>query len=152
MPYKPIVKAVGGPWMAIWFGLALSVLLSGCLMMDGDKIKAVLEGLAEDDASACVEIRGGGGGGAIVPAPAIPMVGGWGSLVACRTNQPGTVIKVGTMIIEHGVYKIQVDQEELEELRELKAWVREHGVIIVPMEPPSMGDEVEWSEGSMDSS
>jgi len=135
----------------LWLALLVSIGVSGCLMIDGEEIKALLDGLAKDNASACVEIRGGGGGGAIIPAPAVPMGGGWGSLIACRSNQPGSVIKVGTMKIEHGVYKIPIDQKELQELKDLKEWVREHGIIVVPGTPPSMNG-IEAHEGGTDSS
>ncbi len=101
--------------------------LAGCFQIDPEtliELKQTVEALAKDNASACGQITAGGGGGAvaILPTPGgVPAGGyGYGSAIVCRTNQPGSVIKVdsGGVTIHHGVYRIPVDQKELEELRE----------------------------------
>jgi len=115
-----------------WIILVLSTLLSGCVLIDKDGIKELIESLAGDPASACVTLNWMGRG-----------------LVACRSNQPGSVIAAKDLKIFHGVYRIPVDQKELEELKELRSWIREHGIIVVPATPPSMNG-VEANEASRD--
>ncbi len=117
--------------------LALTLFLSSCVLpLDDATISSLMKGLAADNASACLSVNAGGGAGAVFPAPAIPVGGGYASLVACRSNEPGSVIVVkanGDLEIYHGVFKIPVEERELKELRErLKKFEDMPSVLIVP--------------------
>lgn len=80
-------------------GLALSACAPNL-----EQAKGMMEALAQDEASACMAVWVGVGGGALIPAPAAPAVGGWGYLFAGRTNQPGAKVWVdnASCMIEHG--------------------------------------------------
>jgi len=131
--------------ISVGLALAIPLFLSGCVLpLDDATISSLMTGLAADNASACLSVNAGGGGGAVFPAPAIPVGGGYASLVACRSNEPGSVISVkpdGSLEIKHGIYKVPVEENELRELRERvelydawpKAW------IMPPGEMPSEG-------------
>jgi len=85
--------------------LVLILFMAGCSPLSGSDLKAVLEALGRDHASACLQIGGGAGTGAIVPGPGIPIVGGYGLLWLGRSNEPNskvTLDKEGCRI-EHGV-------------------------------------------------
>jgi len=123
-------------------GLALTIalFLGGCgLPLSDTTIDKIIKGLAADNASACITLGAGGGGGAVFPAPAIPVGGGYASLVACRSNEPGSIIIVkanGDLEIHHGMFKIPVEEKELKELRErLKKFEDVPTVFFVPRPP-----------------
>ena len=115
--------------------LTMSLFLGGCILpLDDATISSLMTGLAADNASACLSVNAGGGGGAVFPAPAIPVGGGYAGLIACRSNEPGSKIIIkpnGELEMWHGVYKIPVEEKELKGLRERielyetwpKAWI-----------------------------
>jgi len=123
--------------------LTITLFLAGCgLPLDGPTISSMLAGLAADNASACITISAGGGVGAlaITPVPTIPMGGGgYASLVACRSNEPGSVILVkanGDLELYHGVFKIPVEERELKELRDrIEKFEEIPSVFILPKMP-----------------
>ena len=110
-----------------------------------------MEGLAKNHASACMVLTAGYGAFTIMPAPAIPGAGAYGSMVFCRTNQAGSTVEVedGKITLNHGIYKIQVDQKELQDLKDLRDWVRENSKLLImpPMEPESEGSLAESHTG-----
>ena len=125
--------------------LVLLVGLAGCFQIDPEtliNLKQTVEALAENNASACGQVTAGGGGGAIaiLPMPGgIPAGGyGYGSAVVCRTNEPGSVISVHSdgITIFHGVYKADVKEKELKDLKErLKKFEEIPPVFFVPNPP-----------------
>lgn len=83
------------------------LLLSGCVPLTGSDLKEALLAVGKDNASACMQIGGGAGTGAIVPGPGIPIGGGYGFFWFGRTNEQNskmTIDKDGCKI-EHGVSK-----------------------------------------------
>lgn len=104
--------------------LTITLFLGGCVLpLDDATISGMVNALAKDNASACIRVSAGGGVGAlaITPVPTIPMGGGgYASLVACRSNEPGSIIVVkqnGDLELYHGMFKIPVEERELRELR-----------------------------------
>jgi len=90
---------------SLFLACLLAALLAGCSPLSGPDLKATLEALGRDHASACLQIGGGAGTGAIVPGPGIPVVGGYGFLWLGRSNESNskvTLDKDGCRI-EHGV-------------------------------------------------
>jgi len=92
--------------MTDWLkGIGLALYLSataGCMNVEG-----IVQALAKDNASACLvaTLWGGAGALAITPAPSIPAGGGYGSLMFCRSNQPGSLVQIdkdGAMRIVSG--------------------------------------------------
>lgn len=139
------------------FVAVILLLAGGCsLPIPPEQIPAFVEALAKDNASACALLGAGGGAGgiAITPTPSIPMGGGgYAALTVCRTNQPGTVILVkanGEITILHGVYKQEVDQKELELLREMpeKFWEIPK-IMILPGPKPEPEEEVQPQRGTL---
>ena len=69
----------------------------------------LITALSKDAASFCLttDLHGGAGGGAVMPAPVVPLAGyGSATLSFCRSNQPNAVVSLnpdGSMRIEHGV-------------------------------------------------
>ena len=63
-----------------------------------DKMPEVMKALKDDQASACIwmGLRGGAGGGALVPAPTVPMTGGYGSgeILIGRVNADNTSLTI----------------------------------------------------------
>ncbi len=104
--------------------LTITLFLAGCgLPLSDTTISSLVNALAKDNASACIQVSAGGGAGvmAIAPVPTIPAGGGYASLVACRSNEPGSIILVkqnGDLELYHGMFKIPVEERELRELRE----------------------------------
>jgi len=88
----------------------------------------MLEAAGRDNASVCGALIGGFGALAIGPAPSIPAGGYYGKASVCRTNQPGTSIVQGvdgSLTIQHGVYKQDIELKQLQELEEkLSAYER----------------------------
>ncbi len=125
--------------------LVLLLGLAGCFQIDPQtliNLKQTVEALAENNASACGQVTAGGGGGAIaiLPMPGgIPAGGyGYGSAVVCRTNEPGSVISVRSdgITIFHGVYKADVKEKEIKDLKErLKKFEEIPSIFIVPKSP-----------------
>ena len=81
----------------------LALAVAGCAI-NLESAAKLTEGLAKDKASFCVAIWVGVGGGALVPAPAVPIGGGLGYLLVGRTNEPGTTVTLTSeeCRIEHG--------------------------------------------------
>lgn len=82
----------------------LALFLSGCAPLAGPDLKEALLALGKDSASACMQVGGGAGTGAIVPGPGIPIGGGYGFFWFGRSNEPNsrvTLDKDGCKI-EHG--------------------------------------------------
>lgn len=81
----------------------LALGMAGCAI-NLESAAKLTEGLAKDKASFCVAIWVGVGGGAVIPAPAVPVGGGLGYLLVGRTNEPGTKVNVTSeeCRIEHG--------------------------------------------------
>ena len=139
--------------LAAPFLLVLAVILSGCLPLDDAAILKLVDGLAKDHASACVQIGAGGGAGglAVASGGAIPM-GGWAnaSLVACRSNEPGSEIIVNDtgITINHGIYRIPVDLKELNELRDkVKKFEEMPTILFMPSDAQGAESEAPSAEG-----
>ena len=81
-------------------GAAMLALAGAGCAINLEQAAKLTEGLAKDKASFCVAI----GGGAVIPAPAVPVGGGLGYLLVGRTNEPGTKVNVTSeeCRIEHG--------------------------------------------------
>lgn len=81
----------------------VGLLLAGCAP-NLEHLKPIAEALAKDQASACIAVWVGVGGGAVVPVPVVPTAGGWGYVFLGRTNQPGSSVHVtnAECWIEHG--------------------------------------------------
>ena len=80
-------------------------LLTGCVGLVANETTAELvRQLAKDNASACLAVSVMVGGGALIPAPAVPLMGGSGWLYVGRTNQPGSKVNIdgSGCRIEHG--------------------------------------------------
>lgn len=83
------------------------LLLGGCFPLSEASIKAIMENLKDDSASACLITGLSGGGGGAVMGPGMIPAGGWGEgkFLFCRSNEPGSYIEVhpdGSIVIEHG--------------------------------------------------
>jgi|SRR3990167_3403899 len=76
----------------------------GCAPLSGPDLKDVVTALGQDKASACMQVGGGAGTGAIVPGPGIPLVGGYGFLWFGRSNEMNSkvIIDKDGCRIEHG--------------------------------------------------
>lgn len=80
--------------VCVFMGLmALGVALAGCAP-NLEALGPLVDRLAQDRASACIAVWVGVGGGAIVPAPALPVGGGFGYVFLGRTNEPGSRLTV----------------------------------------------------------
>lgn len=85
--------------------IGLGLLLSGCAsLVSNEHTAQLVQQLAKDNASACLAISVMVGGGALIPAPAVPLMGGSGWLYVGRTNEPGSKISIdgNGCRIEHG--------------------------------------------------
>lgn len=87
------------------FAVLCLSLLAGCAPLTGQDLKETLSALAQDKASACIQIGGGAGTGAIVPGPGIPVGGGYGFFWFGRANEPNSRVTIDSQgcKIEHGV-------------------------------------------------
>ncbi len=66
----------------------------------------IIEQFSKDPASACGYSSVAYGGGALVPAPTVPIVGVYVHEHFCRSNQVGSVVELkpdGTISVQHGV-------------------------------------------------
>ena len=88
-----------------FLAVILAVILSGCAPLSGEALKEALLALGKDNASACMQIGGGAGTGAIVPGPGMPIVGGYGFLWFGRSNEPNSKVTLDSQgcKIEHGL-------------------------------------------------
>lgn len=92
--------------------LALALLpLSGCFLSGASLADAVKE-LSRDNSSVCLSAWVGVGAGALVPAPTVPITGGWGYIVIGRTNEPHSKLDLtnSQCKIEHGTVVPSVTQ------------------------------------------
>ncbi len=82
----------------------VSLVASSCSPMFSTDLKDSVLALGKDKASLCARARGGAAGLTVAPAPAIPASGGYGDLVLCRSNEPGSEITVtaDSITIKHG--------------------------------------------------
>ena len=91
--------------LACFSVVIFGLFLSGCSPLSGADLKATLEALGQDKASACLLVGGGAGTGAIIPGPGIPIGGGYGFFWFGRSNEANSTVTLDKdgCKITHGV-------------------------------------------------
>lgn len=105
-----------------WWAPILVAGATSCSPMLSSDLREAIEALGKDRASLCARADGGAGGLTIAPG-GIPGAGGYGAVVVCRSNEPGSKIEASAagIKIEHGS---SVAAEIVKRVEDLEAALR----------------------------